>query len=117
MNSNHLFIFCLILIGFGVSHCNHPQNEPTKQDSINTAVSIHNDIQDRQIDSVCRWIYEVEKEGRISEYHQRKDYERIIAKLDSIGRKEPRLRTICKALGDLAGGLLGLNVVGRVVKQ
>jgi len=116
MTSNHLFLFCLILIGFGVFQCNNPQNKPTKQDSINTAVSIHNDIQDRQIDSLFLWVYEVEKADRISEYHQRKDYERIIVKLDSIGRKEPRLRTICKALGDLAGGLLGLNVVGRVVK-
>ena len=137
MTSNHLFLSCLVIIGVGLSNsCNQYKTKPmSKQDSVNVQVavkldkiirridslenrpnaSVRFDLQARQMDSLRTWVYEVEKDGRVAEYHQRQDYQRIITKLDSIGRREPRLRTICKAIGDLAGSMLGLNQVGKVL--
>ena len=112
-----LFLAVMAFAIFGLSNsCN--QDKPiglSKQDSVNVEMAVRLDLQSRQMDSLRTWVYEVEKDGRVAEYHQRKDYQRIITKLDSIGRREPRLRTICKAIGDLAGSMLGLNQVGKVL--
>lgn len=125
-------ILCLLVLAFAVfvGCSDGPQTAPktTRADSlaivkIDSAQNARIFALEQRLDSVINESayekYRLDscfKEQRVAEWYLRKDYAQVMSKLDSVAKKEPRLRTICKAIGDLAGSLTGINSIGKAFR-
>jgi len=109
-----LFLAVMAFAIFGLSNsCN--QDKPiglSKQDSVNVEMAVRLDLQSRQMDSLRTWVYEVEKDGRVAEKWAIKDNQRLVAKIDSFVRANPKESKFARFLGTLIGEVAKRTVPG-----